>query len=70
MTDSERKPSREQVRATSFLRAFASDEEGATAIEYALIGALIFLAIVVGMTAVSNELNSSFSETSSALKAI
>lgn len=36
------------------LRRFWADEGGATAIEYGLIAALIFLAILVGVGAMSN----------------
>lgn len=32
------------------LRRFVSDESGATAVEYALIASLIFLAVVTGVT--------------------
>jgi pilus assembly protein Flp/PilA len=41
---------------TQLLSRFAHDETGATAIEYALIGALIALAILVGVGAVGNNL--------------
>jgi len=39
------------VAARSALKAFAKDRSGATAIEYALIVSLIFLAIIGGVTA-------------------
>jgi pilus assembly protein Flp/PilA len=42
------------------LKAFWADEEGAAAIEYALIAALIALAIVVGATALGTEINDLF----------
>lgn len=40
-------------RSRSGLDAFVSDESGATAIEYSLIVALIFLAIVAAVTSYS-----------------
>lgn len=39
------------MAARSALKAFARREDGATAIEYALIISLIFLAIIGGVTA-------------------
>lgn len=39
---------------------FLSDRSGSTAIEYALIGGFIFLAIVVGLTVVGESLNQTF----------
>jgi pilus assembly protein Flp/PilA len=36
---------------------FARDESGATSIEYALIGALISVAIIVGASALGTQLN-------------
>jgi pilus assembly protein Flp/PilA len=39
---------------------FVNDESGAAAIEYALIAALIGLAIVVGATALGNAINAKF----------
>jgi pilus assembly protein Flp/PilA len=39
---------------------FVNDESGAAAIEYALIAALIALAIVVGATALGNAINAKF----------
>ena len=38
----------------------AKDESGATSIEYALIGGLISIAIVVGATALGSKLNVMF----------
>jgi pilus assembly protein Flp/PilA len=40
---------------------FASDESGATAIEYGLIAALIAVAMIVGATAVGKAINAKFS---------
>lgn len=42
------------------LKSFWSDEEGAAAIEYALIAALIALAIVVGASALGGGINDIF----------
>ncbi len=47
-----------------FLRA----EEGATAIEYALMSSLIALALVIVLTNLGTQLSAEFSEVSSALK--
>ena len=40
--------------------AFINDEEGASAIEYALLVALIALAITVGATALGTQINTMF----------
>ena len=50
------------------IRTFASDESAATAIEYALLGGLLALAIVTGVTGIGVKLSGYFSEVSSALK--
>lgn len=44
----------------SLFQAFWQEEEGAAAIEYALIAALIAVAIVGGATALGTELNTVF----------
>ena len=41
---------------------FLKDEEGVTAIEYALIAALIFLGIVAAVTAFSIKLKATYTE--------
>ncbi len=46
---------------------FLSDESGATAIEYALLAALIGLAIVAGASAVGTSLDTFFDNVASAL---
>ena len=51
-----------------FIKLFASDEAGATAIEYALIASLIAIALVTILTNLGTRLSSEFSEVSSALK--
>lgn len=43
-----------------FLQHLASDEAGATAIEYGLIAALIAVAIIAGATAVGTSLSGTF----------
>jgi pilus assembly protein Flp/PilA len=52
----------------NIFKAFAVDENGATAIEYALIGSLIAIALVTVLTSLGGKLSSEFSEVSSALK--
>ena len=47
------------------LKNFVDDDSGATAIEYALIAGLIFLVIIVGVTAVGTSLTTTFTEVSS-----
>jgi len=44
----------------SFLTRFLRDEEGATAIEYGLIAALISVAIIAAVTALGGSLRSTF----------
>jgi pilus assembly protein Flp/PilA len=51
-----------------FLKPFASDESGATAIEYALIASLIAVALVTILTSLGTQLSNVFNEVSSALK--
>ena len=46
---------------------FFSDEQGATAIEYGLIAALIAVVIITALIAVGNNLNTTFSKVSSAV---
>jgi pilus assembly protein Flp/PilA len=50
------------------LKAFAGNESGATAIEYALIASLIAVALVGILTSLGTKLSSEFSEISGALK--
>jgi pilus assembly protein Flp/PilA len=52
----------------NFLKLFASDESGATAIEYALIASLIAIALVTILGSLGTKLSTEFSEVSSALK--
>ena len=49
------------------LQRFVNDEEGATAIEYGLLAALIAVAIIGGMQAVSGALTTTFNTVSTKL---
>jgi pilus assembly protein Flp/PilA len=51
-----------------FLKPFASDESGATAIEYALIASLIAVALITILGSLGTRLSGVFAEVSSALK--
>ncbi len=42
---------------SSFLKSFIRDESGATAIEYAIIAAVISIGIISGATALKNSMN-------------
>ena len=49
------------------IRRLMRDENGATAIEYGLIAALISVAIITAVTAVGSHLNSTFNSVATAL---
>jgi pilus assembly protein Flp/PilA len=49
------------------LKRFLKNEDGATAIEYGLIAALIGVAIIGAISAVGDELTSTFTEVSTTL---
>ena len=51
------------------LKRFIEDESGATAIEYALIGTLISLAILTGVGTLADEVRTSFLETAEEIRA-
>ncbi|CAM3229822.1 Pilus assembly protein Flp/PilA [Sphingomonas antarctica] len=51
----------------SFIRKFAKNNKGATAIEYGLIAALIAVAAITAMSGVGNKLNSTFTNVSNKL---
>ena len=53
----------------NFIKNFANDESGATAIEYGLIAALIAVAIVGTLAAIGPKLNAAFGKVEGALKA-
>ena len=50
------------------IKNFLFAEDGATAIEYALMSSLIALALVIILTNLGTQLSAEFSEVSSALK--
>ena len=50
----------------TFIR-FAKDEDGATAIEYGLIAALVSVAAIGALTAMGNSLSTMFTSVSSAM---
>lgn len=50
----------------TLLARFLRDENGATAIEYSLIGGLIGIVIVAGVTVIGTKLNAKFSTIGSA----
>jgi len=52
---------------SSCLRRFADDENGATAIEYALIAGIVSLAIVGGLTAIKPSMIAMFGSVASGL---
>ena len=53
---------------TNFIKNFANDESGATAIEYGLIAALIAVALITVLGTVSTKLNSTFGSVATSLK--
>jgi pilus assembly protein Flp/PilA len=50
------------VRFAQAVRNFINDEEGVAAIEYALLAALIAVAIIVGASALGTKINSVFNQ--------
>ncbi|KQR56408.1 Flp family type IVb pilin [Brevundimonas sp. Leaf168] len=52
---------------TKFISRFAKDESGATAIEYGLIAALVAVALVSVLTAMSGKLSATFDKVGSEL---
>lgn len=55
------------IRLAKMLKALHRGQTGVTAIEYGLIAALIAVAIIGGVTAVSSSLNQTFNTVSSKL---
>ena len=51
-----------------FIKRFASDEEGVTAIEYGLIAALIAVFIIGAVTTVGSGLDATFTKVANSLK--
>jgi pilus assembly protein Flp/PilA len=56
-----------EFRTMSFLTRFLRDEEGATAIEYGLIAALISVAIIAAVGLLGKNLTSVFNQIAGAL---
>lgn len=52
----------------SHCKAFASDEQGATAIEYALIASILSIAIAASLTTVRGELSTTFTNVGAQLQ--
>lgn len=57
-------------RLSRLLKSFAANESGATAIEYGLIVALIFLVIITAVTAVADNTTAMFDVISAAMAGI
>ena len=47
---------------TKFLKAFVKDEQGATAVEYGLLVALIAVVIIAGVSLLGTKLNTTFTD--------
>ncbi|MCF6200256.1 MAG: Flp family type IVb pilin [Hyphomicrobiaceae bacterium] len=54
---------------TKFVKTFANDESGATAIEYGLIASGIAVAIIVAVQQIGTDLNGMFTKISSNITA-
>ncbi|MCJ2083562.1 Flp family type IVb pilin [Methylobacterium sp. J-090] len=52
---------------TNLFKRFASDESGATAIEYGLIAALIAVAIIASLNSLSTNIKGTFTKITNAL---
>lgn len=52
---------------TNLIKRFAQDEDGATAIEYGLIAAILSVAIVTAVGGVRDELNTTFNSVADTL---
>jgi len=52
---------------STFIKQFINDEDGATAIEYGLIAALIAVACIAALGAVGNQLSTTFGSVSNRL---
>ena len=53
---------------TRFLKTFAQDDSGATAIEYGLIAALIAVVVIGAVTAVGSNLSGKFNTIAATVK--
>jgi pilus assembly protein Flp/PilA len=56
------------MQIVNFIKQFARDEEGVTAIEYGLIAALIAVAIITAVTLVGDNLDTLFTSIAGELK--
>ena len=52
---------------TQFMKRFAKDESGATAIEYGMIAALIAVAIITVVGSIGGKLNTAFTKVNTGL---
>ena len=57
-----------ELRVPTLIRSFARNEDGATAIEYGLIAALIAVVIITALTAVGTGLSTTFTTISGSIK--
>lgn len=55
---------------STFISDFLRDEEGATAIEYALIAGLIAVALIVALTALGTDISALFTRISGKIKTL
>ena len=55
------------MQIVHFIKQFARDEEGVTAIEYGLIAALIAVVIIAAVTIVGTQLRATFTTVGNAL---
>ena len=53
---------------TNILTSFLADENGATAIEYGLIAALIAVVVITALTNIGTSLDAKFGEVATALR--
>ena len=57
-----------EFRTMSFLTRFLRDEEGATAIEYGLIAALVSVAVIGALTLLGGNLKTTFNHIAETIK--
>ena len=62
-------PDTQESNMKNLVAKFASDESGATAIEYGLIAALIAVAMIVGATSVGTAINAKFANVAARINA-
>ena len=56
-----------QMQTVRLVKSIFTDEQGATAIEYGLIAALISVAAITAMTGLGNQMKATYNNTSSAM---